>query len=209
MRKTIRVSFITSSLFGQVTLESSSLTSEKYERTCFTKEILPREAPSRKLGGIILAMQQERADVVRVKGVQKGRLTVEIEGGGDVVIGVRRGRGSTLEPRRGLVESFRPAMQRLAIRYPRIFGADSQDFWLNLEQQQPFTPEKAAILARRQGFSSSEIGRKVVQGLIELSGTQGSISPDTMDQLIDEGSRIVRGFYIKTTEVKPGRSVGR
>jgi len=146
-----------------------------------------------------------RGDALRIIGVEKGRVRVAMPSGGERNIQVL-GRSEEREFPEGAIESLLPLMERVTSRFRGTVGADSEDFWLNLQESAPRTPEQAVIALRKDGFSSRVVGQEIVRRMIKLSGT----TPEREDkgliqQLIDEASEVVRELYVETTEVRPRR----
>lgn len=149
--------------------------------------------------------EMRRGDALKIVGVEKGRVRVVMPSGGERNIQVL-GKAEEREFPEGTIESLLPLMEKVTSRFPGIVGQDTEDFWLNLQESAPQTPQQAAIALRRNGNSSRVVGQEIVRRMIKLSGT----TPEREDkgliqQLIDEASEAVRELYVETTEVRPRR----
>jgi len=105
----------------------------------------------------------------------------------------------------GTIRSLLPEFQSAFASYGGVLGT-GDDFWVTLEVDAPYTPERAVNLLRRHGNSADEVAEAAFDEMLALSGKTGVFGQEICEELMDIFAERVRELYGETTEVRPQKS---
>ena len=102
----------------------------------------------------------------------------------------------------GILDSLLPVFQKAFLAFPNVLSPD-ENFWTTLEERAKYTPEKAAITARKIGYSTEDLAHLLFSRMAEIAGNWNPKREGVNDEFLDALQHSIGELYSSTLQSTP------